>query len=92
MIAWVVQFTKEGKKTLHELHINNQRNIKDALKELAKTEKQGKDVKELTETLQGFYSLHVSNYRVIYSMIAEKLILHYTGHRKTIYDEFSELT
>jgi len=79
-----IKFTIGSEKALRKLHIDSQRSIKSALKKLAKAEVQGKP---LTEQLKGFYSLKVGNYRAIYSIEKERIIVFDVGHRKSIYDK-----
>lgn len=80
-----IRFTEEGKKKLHELHIENQSKIKAGLKELASDLNLGK---KLTGNLVGFYSLIVGNYRAIYSLDKDVILVHYVGHRKEVYNKF----
>ena len=77
-----IEFTVESKNALHKLHIDAQKSIKSALKKLAKDKIQGKP---LTEQLTGFYSLKVGNYRVIYNLEKDKIIVFDVGHRKNVY-------
>lgn len=78
-----VKFSDEGKRTLQTLHIENQREIKQALKDLAKDLKMGK---ALTGRLQGFHSLRVRKYRAIYSHEGEAIVIHVVGHRREVYE------
>ena len=77
-----IKFTEEGEKTLHSLHIDNQREIKNALKELAEDPSLGK---ALAGRLLGFYSLRMGSYRAIYSIEKEVIIVHMVGHRSEVY-------
>lgn len=77
-----IKFTESGKEFLHKLHIGVQKEIKSTLKKLANGELKGK---ALTAQLLGFFTLHVSNHRVIYSKDSENIIVHYVGHRSNIY-------
>ncbi len=83
-----VKFTEEGKKTLHSLHIENQREIKNAIKELAKDLSIGKP---LTGRLEGFYSIRVGKHRAIYSLDEELIIVHVVGHRRDIYEKLDKM-
>ena len=82
-----IRFTEEGKRTLHELHIENQRMIKNALKDLADNLNLGK---KLTGRLIGFYSLIINKYRAIYTIEKDFPLVHYAGHRKDIYHNFKQ--
>ena len=85
-MAGLIQFTEEGRKTLHALHIDSQRRIKAALKKLPQNPNAGK---QLTGRLQGFFSLRVAKYRVIYTLDGGRVIVHYAGHRRDAYDNVS---
>ena len=80
-----VRFTEEGKRKLHELHIENQREIKKALKQLSKNINLGEP---LVGRLKGYYSLHVGNYRAIYLVEGEVIFVQYAGHRKSVERDF----
>ena len=80
-----VRFTEEGKRKLHELHIENQRDIKKALKQLSKNINLGEP---LTGRLKGYYSLHIGNYRAIYLIEGEVIFVQYVGHRRSVYSNF----
>ena len=69
-----VQFTEQGKRTLQQLHIESQRRIKQAVKRLPQQPFQGHP---LTKALLGFYSLHVSKYRAIYTVQGETITIHW---------------
>ncbi len=77
-----IRFTEEGRRTLHSLHIENQKEIKKSLKMLSKDIGLGKS---LIGSLIGYYSLHVGNYRVIYSVSDFVILVHYAGHRRNAY-------
>ncbi len=79
-----IRFSEQGKRTLQALHITTQRNIKAALKKLAIGEMEGK---ALTAQLIGFCTLTIGNYRAIYKSNHEEIIVHYVGHRSTVYFE-----
>jgi len=76
-----IQFTEEGKRTLHELHISAQRQIKKELKRLGSKIKG----KQLKGRLKGFFSFQFKKYRVIYSHHSNGIIVHYVGHRRDVY-------
>ncbi len=77
-----IRFTQEGKERLHELHIENQRRIKSAVKELSRNPYAGKS---LTGKLEGLFSLRVGKYRVLYSVDGEMVVIHTVGHRREVY-------
>jgi len=79
-----IKFTLVARDALHKLHIDAQRSLKSALKKLAKGDIQGKPLKE---QLTGFYSITVGNYRAIYAIEKEIIIVFDAGHRKSIYDK-----
>lgn len=79
-----IKFTIESKSALHKLHIEIQRSVKSSLKKLAKGEIHGKPLKE---QLKGFNSLKVGNYRIIYAIEQNRIIVFDVGHRKSIYDK-----
>lgn len=81
-----IRFTEEGKRTLHELHIETQKMIKNTLKTLANNTSLGK---KLTGRLIGFNSLIIDKYRAIYTIEKEIIWVHYAGHRKDIYVKVS---
>lgn len=80
-----IKFTEEGKNSLHKLHINIQKEVKEYLKKLASGQLKGK---ALIAQLLGFYTLAVNNYRVIYSKNPEQIIVHHVGHRRDVYSDF----
>lgn len=77
-----VKFTEEGKRTLQGLHIYKQREVKNALKELAKDLSIGD---ALTGSLLGFYSLRVGKHRAICSLEGDVIVVHLVGHRREVY-------
>ena len=81
-MAWSVSFTDEARKNLHGLHIDVQRNIKRAVKQLASGTGEGKP---LTGRLHGFFSHRVGKYRVIYALSRGTLTVQVVGHRREVY-------
>ncbi|MCZ6652363.1 MAG: type II toxin-antitoxin system RelE/ParE family toxin [Planctomycetota bacterium] len=81
-MAWSVRFTDEARKNLHGLHIDVQRKIKRAVKQLANGT--GAD-KPLIGRLQGFFSCRVGKYRVIYTLNRDVMTVHVVGHRREVY-------
>lgn len=82
-----VEFTPEGKESLHELHIENQQKIKQEIKKLYDNPRLGK---ALVDDLSGYYSLIVGNYRAIYIIEENRVIIFLVGHRRDIYDKFAK--
>ena len=78
-----IQFTEEGKRTLHALHISVQRQIKKELKSLGNKIKG----KQLKGRLRGFFSFRFKKYRIIYSNHSNGIIVHYVGHRRDAYEK-----
>ncbi|MCH7568133.1 MAG: type II toxin-antitoxin system RelE/ParE family toxin [Nanoarchaeota archaeon] len=83
-----IQFTEEGKRTLHGLHISNQRQIKKELKRLRSKIKG----KQLKGRLKGFFSFRFKKYRVMYSHHPKGIVIHYVGHRREVYGKGEENT
>ena len=84
-MAFSVRFTREGKESLHRIHIENQKEVKKVLKELSSDLDLGKP---LIGRLEGFSNLRVGNYRVIYVFNGEVIMVHYVGHRKDVFRDF----
>ena len=81
-MAWSVRFTDEARKNLHDLHIDVQRKIKRAVKQLANGMGEGKP---LTGRLQGFFSHRVGKHRVIYALKRSVITVYVVGHRREVY-------
>ena len=82
-----IKFTVTCKEALQALHIDIQRSIKSSLKKLARGEISGKP---LTAQLNGFSSLKDGNYRAIYRIVNNIIIVFDVGHRSTIYNKNRE--
>jgi|AMQJ01.1.fsa_nt_gi mRNA interferase RelE/StbE len=84
---YVTAHAAEGAKKLHP---DIRKDIKAELKTLIEKPYKGKP---LQQELQGFYSLRVSRYRAIYTVRTDLKIVEVwaIGHRKDIYELFSEL-
>jgi len=79
----------KAKIFLDKLDQKTKERIKNKLKELKKiSDKTGKNLKYST-----FWSLRISDYRVIYEINKnqKKIIILFIGHRKNVYDDFSKL-
>ena len=75
-------FTKEFLRRLKNLDRQAQIRI---LRELKVLEKQPFAGKQLVGHLSGLMSFRIGEYRVIYQLLAEKIIIRTVGHRRTIY-------
>jgi mRNA interferase RelE/StbE len=64
--------------------------LKEALKDLKKNPNLGKFLKA---ELSGFQSYRLKRYRIIYktNIKSQTLIVHYIGHRRNVYELFSEM-
>ncbi len=60
--------------------------IKEKIKQLEKNPKKGKLLR-----YSNFRSLRIGNYRVIYEISENRVIVLFIGHRKNVYDDFSRL-
>lgn len=83
---YVTPHAAEGAKKLHP---NIRKNIKEGLKALVKSPYKGKP---LQQELYGFHSIRISRYRAIYIIKTDLKIIEIwaIGHRKDIYELFSE--
>ena len=82
-----VKYTAQARKRLRSLHIDVQRMLKKAIKDLEKDPDQGK---QLGGELAGFRSIRVGKYRVIYSVQPpETVLVHTLGHRREVYTSSS---
>jgi len=81
-----IEFTPEGKESLHELHIENQEKIRREIKKLFDNPKLGK---ALVDNLYGYYSLVVGNYRAIYTIEGDRIIILLVGHRRDVYNRIT---
>ena len=77
-------FTKEALKTLKKLDKQKQIRILRELKVLAVNPIAGK---QLVGRLSEFLSLRVGDYRVIYQVSNQKVVIRTIGHRKKVYDK-----
>jgi len=75
-------FTKEFLRRLEQLDKKTQLRI---LKKLRTLEEKPFADKRLTGHLTGLLSLRIGNYRIIYQLSENKIIIRTVGHRKTIY-------
>lgn len=77
-------FTKEALKNLKKLDKQTQIRILRELKVLAVNPIAGK---QLVGRLSEFMSLRVGDYRVIYQVSNQKVVIRTIGHRKKVYDK-----
>ena len=77
-------FTKEFLRNLKQLDKQTQIRI---IKELRILEEKPYTGKRLTGRLQGQFSLRVGDYRIIYQLANNKILVRAAGHRKTIYKQ-----
>jgi mRNA interferase RelE/StbE len=75
-------FTKEFLRRLEQLDKKTQIRV---LKKLRTLEEKPFIGKRLTGHLTGLLSLRIGNYRIIYQISENKIIIRTVGHRKTIY-------
>ena len=90
MNKWKMRFTPESARLLSKLHPESKKLIKKALIELRQNQHSGKD---LQEELDGFKSLRLKHYRVIYNIDEEKKLIqiYHIGRRRDIYEQFKRL-
>lgn len=81
-----IEFTDEGKASLHELDAFVQRRIKRRLKDIAKTGPALNDA--LQGELAGFFKCESGDYRAIYTLVDSRIVVHLVAHRKVVYDRF----
>ena len=79
--SYTIKFTEEAKKKIHELDPQIKLIIIKAIESLAENLFRGKP---LSHDLAGLYSLRTSNYRIIYRVKGEELLIIVitVGHRK----------
>ena len=90
MIRFKIRFTHEAARLLSQLHPQNKKLIKTALREIKNAPYSGYD---LQEELSGFKSYRVKRFRIIYNTNEDKqtIDVYYVGHRKDIYVQFRRL-
>ena len=75
-------FTKEFLRKLKRLDKQNQIRVLHEVRALEEKPFMGK---QLTGRLTGLFSLRVGDYRIIYQLAQNKVIIRTVGHRRTIY-------
>ncbi len=85
-----LEFTETAFGLLPSFHPEIRKLLKAALKDLKKDPGIGKN---LVEELTGYQSYSVKRYRIIYKTIEKNktVHVHYIGHRRSVYELFSEL-
>jgi len=85
-----IKYTKEAKKKIEKLDPSIRLTIKKAIESLSSNPYKGKP---LSYELAGLYSLRTSDYRIIYRIKENQLIILVisVGHRKEIYKRLKEL-
>ena len=89
-MPYTVKFTKTVAKKVSTLHPDIKKQLRSAIKKISKEPYSGK---ELQEELSDFLSYRFKRYRIIYQVIeTDKVIIVYMfGHRRDVYELFSEL-
>jgi len=77
-----LQFTKEFLRKLKQFNKQTQIRI---LRQLRTLEEKPFAGKRLTGHLTGLFSLRIGDYRIIYQLSENKVIIRTVGHRKTMY-------
>ena len=79
-------YTKEAKTTIDRLPIKPKWQIKAAVERIAVDPDIGK---RLTQELKGLLSYHSGDYRLIYRISQEEILVLAVGHRKDVYRQTS---
>ena len=79
-------YTKEAKTAIDRLPIKPKRQIKDAVERRAASPDIGK---RLTQELKGLLSYRSGDYRLIYRISQEEILVLAVGHRKDVYRQTS---
>lgn len=82
-MAFEILITRRAEDDLKKLDPVAKKRIKKKLESLAKNPKASS--KKLTNSSIGQYRYRVSNYRIVFDMEGEKLIILRLGHRREIY-------
>lgn len=90
MKKYTIKFTKEAKKKIQKLDPSIKPVIKKAIESLAENPYRGKP---LSYDLAGLYSLRTSDYRIIYRVNGEELVIIVitVGHRREIYKKLKAM-
>jgi mRNA interferase RelE/StbE len=87
---YTVKYTKEAKKNIEKLDQSIKQVIKKAIESLSSNPYRGKP---LVYELSGLFSFRTSDYRIIYRIREEEIliIIIAVGHRKEIYKKLRKL-
>ena len=83
-----IKLTQEAKSLIQKMHPEIKKGLRSSLESLSKNKHFGK---ALHDELEGFYSLRYKNYRLIYSIENNLIIIQYVGHRAQVYEDFALL-
>lgn len=78
-------YTKRSFKDIRKLDSKIKDRIKKALEKFRQAPFEASSVKKLTHPELGEYRLRVGDYRVIFDVDADKLVILRIGHRKKVY-------
>ena len=89
-MVYTVKFTKTVTDKVINLHPEIKKQLKSVIKEISTYPYSGKD---LQEELSGFLSYKFNRFRIIYQVndIDKTVIVYMFGHRRDVYELFSEL-
>ena len=89
-MPYTVKFTRTVADRVSILHPDIKKQLRSTIKEISKEPYSGK---ELQEELSGFLSFRFLRYRIIYQVndIDKTIIVYMFGHRRDVYELFSEL-
>ena len=89
-MPYAVKFTRTVADKVSTLHPDIKKQLRSAIEKISKEPYSGK---ELQEELSDFLSYRFKRYRIIYQVIeTDKVIIVYMfGHRRDVYELFSEL-
>ena len=89
-MPYAVKFTRTVADKVSVLHPDIKKHLRLAIKEISKEPYSGK---ELQEELSGFLSYKFMRYRIIYQVndINETITVFMFGHRRDVYELFSEM-
>ena len=88
MKKYKITLSFTANKILKHLHPDIKKILRETLNDLSINPYSGKPLKE---ELEGYWSLPVSKYRVIYQIEKSSIIVIYIGLRKYVYAKFLEL-
>ena len=88
MKKYKITLSFTANKILKHLHPDIKKILRSTLNDLSTNPYSGKPLKE---ELEGYWSLSVSKYRVIYQIEKSSIIVIYIGLRKYVYAKFLEL-